>query len=69
MHSNVPFSRMQFRVDIADVRFDEASDVVSSSLYVCVGPCVLLGLASSILPSHLRFCVRSTLSPHIFMRS
>ena len=35
MHSNVPFSRMQFRVDIADVRFEEC-------LYVCVGPCVLL---------------------------
>ena len=69
MHSNVPFSRMQFRVDIADVRFDEASDVALSSLYVCVGPCVLLGLASSIPPSHIRFCVRSTLSPHILMRS
>ena len=65
MHSNVPFSRMQFRVDIADVRFDEASDVVSSSLYVWVGPCVLLGLASSIPPSHLRFFVRSTVTAHL----
>ena len=62
MLSNVQFSQMQFRVDTADVRFDEASDIVSSSLYVCVGPCVLLGLASSIPPSYFSFCVSSTLS-------